>query len=277
MIRVLILISFCFSTLTACSRLDIAFDWADTYIASKVDDYFDISSGQSKSLKKSLQRDFQELKSKILPQWITSAKKVETDVSQGTLTREKISSIYSQVMENVSRLPSYFSRTAVEFISTTNSEQIDYFKKYFSKKNTEDLQKLRDAPRLQSEYREKYFKYFKMFLGDLTQDQVALIEKHLQEGPFPIELKVKNKERVFQTFLKASSSSDSLKGFVQTYYSSSAEYDLPEYHEAFRKYQAHLETLVIDVLLTLTPQQKNELRRNLQEKVTQLERIYHRS
>ncbi|WP_374074157.1 DUF6279 family lipoprotein [Bdellovibrio bacteriovorus] len=275
--KILLLIAVSFTCLTACSRLDIAFNWADTFIASKVDDYFDISSKQSAALKKSLHHDFDKIKTAVLPDWIDNAKDLEQDISKGTLSEAKIRSVFSMVMKNVEQFTAHFADTAVGFIATADAKQLRYFSKAFHEKNKEDLEKFHNTKKYQNDYKEKYHKYFKMFLGSLTDSQKALIEKHISESPFPVELKVKNKETVFQKFLKESGSPESMKAFVRDFYAHPELYNDPQYQKAFSEYQRNLQRLVVDILLNMTAQQKKELLENLQEKVSQLERIRSRS
>ncbi|WP_413943000.1 DUF6279 family lipoprotein [Bdellovibrio sp. HCB-162] len=275
--KILLMIVVSFSCLTACSRLDIAYNWADTFIASKVDDYFDISSKQSKALKKSLQQDFEKMKTAVLPDWINNAKELEQDIAQNKLNENKISSVFSLVMRNVEHFTSYFTDTAVNFISSTDPQQLAYFSKAFHEKNEEDLKKFRDTKRYQREYKEKYYKYFNMFLGSLTDSQKLLIEKHIQNSPFPLELKIKNKEWVFQKFTKECKTPESMKAFVRDFYAHPESYNDPAYQAAFKNYQKDLQGLVVKILLSLNSEQKKELLQNLQEKVAQLEKIRRRS
>ncbi len=133
--KLLLIIALGFLSLnTACSRLDIAYNWADTFIVAKVDDYFDVSSSQKKELKKSVQQDLAKMKEDVVPVWIENARELEKDVAQGTLNETKVSAFFSVVMTDVEHVTSHFSDTAVNFISTTDPSQIEYFKKSFYKK-----------------------------------------------------------------------------------------------------------------------------------------------
>lgn len=261
---------------SACSRLDLAYDWADTYIASKVDDYFDTSYQQNKNLKKSLQQDLAKMKDDVLPGWIQNAKQLEKEVAEGTLNENKVASVFSVVMSDVVQFSSHFCDTAVNFISSTNPKQLQYFATSFHKRTEEDLDKWRNTKRSFNDVRDKYYKYFNMFLGSLTSQQKDLVEKHLIESPFPMELRIKNKEWVFNHFIKQDSP-EKREAFVKDFYAHPENYDMPEYQAAYKLYQKNLEKLISQVLLSLTSQQKKELRANLLEKVAQLEKIRRRS
>lgn len=271
--KFLIVLSLAFLGLTGCSRLDIAFNWADTYIASKVDDYFDISSKQSKDLKHDIQKDLQGIKSEVLPQWIARLKGIQEEVTAGTLHDERIAFYFSLFMKDVEQFSSRFSGTAVDFISTTNSQQLDYFAKAFHKKNQEDLEKAQNTAKLKKDYRDKYFEWIEMFVGSLNTDQKKMVEDNIALSPFPAELKAKNKEYIFEKFMAMKGSPEEMKNFVKDYYSSPEKYDMPEFREAYTSYQKNLQKLVVNILDTLSPDQKARLKDNLTEKMGQLQKI----
>ncbi|MGE5087348.1 MAG: DUF6279 family lipoprotein [Bacillota bacterium] len=260
-------------SLTGCSRLDIAFRWADTYIASKVDDYFDISSKQSKELKHGIQKDLQELKAQVLPGWIDRLQGIQQEVQEGSINDTRVAFYFSSFLKDVEHINSYFSTTAVDFIASTNPTQLEHFNKAFQKKNREDLEKAQDLAKVKKEYREKYEEWFEMFLGSLTPEQMKMMEDNLNNSPFPAELKAKNKSFVMQSFLRHKDSPDEMKNFVKDYYNNPDKYDLPEYRSAFTKYQANLQKLVAQIISMMTQKQKESLKENINEKTAQLHSI----
>lgn len=264
-------------SLTGCSRLDMAFRWADTYIASKVDDYFDISSKQSKELKNGIQKDLEGLKAQVLPSWIERLQGIQQEVQTGSINDSRVAFYFAAFMKDVEQINSYFSSTAVNFIASTNLKQIEHFNKSFQKKNQDDLEKSRDLAYVKNEYREKYEEWFEIFLGSLTAEQKKLMDDNLNNSPFPAELKAKNKNFVMQAFLNHKDSPEEMKAFVKDYYTNPDKYDLPEYRTALAKYQGDLQELVAQIIGTMTQKQKASLKVNIDEKTAQLHSIIARS
>lgn len=267
----IILFFLCLSSLTACSRLDFAFDWADTYIASQVDEYFDISFHQNRSLKKAIRTDLDRIKSTVLPDLLNEAKDIKKNFSADDIDKNKISDNFSAVLEKIHLLSSSFSGTALAFISGISQKQIEHFTTAFHQKNYQDLQKLNED--YKNKTLKKYLKYFEMFLGSLTEAQEKIIETHIIQSPFPAELKIKNKEWVFQQFMKQRSSLVELKVFMRDLLSEPEKLQLPKYRQALQKYYLSLQTLLLDISKTLTADQKSELLENLQDRIDQLEKI----
>lgn len=259
--------------LSGCSRLDIAYRWADTYIASKVDDYFDISSEQSKALKKDIKKDLGVMKTTLLPQWTERLEKIQNDVETGTLTDSKVAVYFGQFFKDIEQINSHFATTAVDFISSTQPTQIEYFKKSFAKKNREDIEKAQNITKIQKDYRGKYADVFEMFVGSLTKDQEKMIEESVKNSPYPAELKAKNKAYIFNEFISHQNSMDEMKKFVREYTLQADKFDLPEFRAANQAYQENLQKLITQVMTSLTEKQKMALKNNINEKTEQLRSI----
>jgi Spy/CpxP family protein refolding chaperone len=60
---------------------------------------------------------------------------------------------------------------------------------------------------------------------------------------------------------------------VKDLYSHPQLYDMPVYSQAVASYQSDLKSLITEVLMTLTPEQKKKLKKNLAEKTAQLEKV----
>lgn len=262
-----------FLSLTGCNQIGLAFRWADTYIASKVDDYFDISSKQSASLKNGLKKDLNELKTDLLPQWVARFRGIQSEVQKGHLNPERTQFYFDLFMKDIDHINGRFSDTANVFISNTNNEQLEYFAKAFQKKTQDDLQKFQKTAQYQKEMRGKYLEYFEMFLGTLNKDQQKMIDAHLVESPFPGELKARNKAHIISLYLKGNKSAEARRDFLKEYYNNPMALNLPEYQMAYQKYQHQLKKLVMQMMVTITEKQKKNLIDNLNEKTAQLERI----
>jgi hypothetical protein len=259
--------------LTSCSRLDIAFRWIDVFVAGKVDDYFDINSQQKKELKKSVTQDLKMIQAKLLPQWIEQFKSIQNDINLDSFDEKKVATYFTSFMTDVDDMKTYFLTTAVQFAATIDDSQMIYFQKSFSKKTAEDLEKAQNQVKLRKEYQDKYVDYFEMFLGSLTKDQEKLVAKHLQSSCFPAALKAKNNEHIFTAFIKEAKTREERVHFVKDLYSHPQLYDMPVYSQAVASYQSDLKSLITEVLMTLTPEQKKKLKKNLAEKTAQLEKV----
>lgn len=265
--------SLLFLGLTGCNHIGLAFKWVDTYVASKVDDYFDINSKQSRDLKKGIQKDLQQVKTDVLPQWIARFKELEHEVIAGTLDKQKTAFYFNLFLNDVEHINSRFSDTARDFIENTRPEQLAYFARAYQKKTREDLVKYQAKEKYRKEMRSKYFEYTEMFLGPLTEQQKKMIEAHLDTAPFPGELKARNKEYILARYLEARHTPKAQKEFLNSYYRDPRSLSLPEYQTAYTNYYRELQNLTTGLVDSLTTKQKRTLLENLREKTLQLEKI----
>lgn len=271
--KILVILNLVFLSFTGCSRIDFMFNWADTYIASKVDDYFDTTHKQSRELKKEIQSQLQSIRSEVLPVWIDRLKDIRRESSTGSLTEDRVASYFLLFLKDSEDLNARFADTAATFIAHVEPQQLDYFAKVIDKKNKEDLEKASSPEKLLSEYKDKYFDGFEMFLGSLTSEQKQRIEKSISDEPFPLDLKIKNRISITNKFLQNRNSPEKMADFVREYYRTPSLYDLPEYRQALTQYQKNLQKLITKVLVSLTEKQKLAFQENLSEKTAQLEKI----
>ncbi|HEY8270055.1 MAG TPA: hypothetical protein VIG33_04155, partial [Pseudobdellovibrionaceae bacterium] len=129
-----------FGTLS-CSRLDIAVNWADTYIVSQVDDYFDLTSQQNKELKESLKKDILKIRQEQFLDWARELRRFNKYILEKNLNEETFHKYFAKALDTTRKLQSYFANTAVKFISTTSPAQLEHFEMTVRKKNVEDQKK----------------------------------------------------------------------------------------------------------------------------------------
>ncbi|MGZ3769955.1 MAG: DUF6279 family lipoprotein [Bdellovibrio sp.] len=268
----ILLLFLCSLSVLSCSRLDTAFNWADTYIASQVDDYFDISFKQSSALKKSIRQDLNIVKAQYLPGLIKDVKTVKADVLSNKLDQKEIKVFFSSFFKKINYIESFFSKSATEFLGGLSQKQLDYFTKAFAKKSDEEKEKANSGKKVQDLIK-TYNKYFEMFLGNLSDEQKILIENNVRQNPFPSDLRIKNKEWVCKQFLQKRSSVPELQNFAKEYLSKPEKYKLPEYDTALKVYYGNLQNFLADFSRTVTKQQKETLLKNIDEKINQLEKI----
>lgn len=263
----------CFTGIVSCSRLDIAVSWADTYIVSQVDDYFDITSTQSKALKESLKNDITKVRHEQFVLWATELRRFEKEVREETLTAESFHDYFEKTLQTSKKIQPYFADSAVKFISTATPAQLEHFERTLRKKNVEDEKKIQNGQKARNEARKKYLRWVEMWIESLTKDQYQLLDQHLNDNPFPALEQIKNKNYVLEKFHEARKSPESLKNFVRNYYNNKYQYADPEYQKALTKYQAELEKFILSLIKSLNEKQKKLLSESLISKASSLEKL----
>lgn len=264
---------FCVLAFLGCSRLDLAMNLADDYIASKVDDYFDLNSRQSKDLKSALHADLRKIRKEQFPKWASSLRSMAQTIHENKLNEEIFKSYFQDILVVSKSLQPAFTETAVHFISRARPEQLEHFEGAIRKKNIEDEKKIQNRQKSRDETRKKYLRGIEMWVDSLSQDQDQLLNRHLNENPFPTQALIKNRSQVLERFKEAQKSPLTLKNFVRDYYSDKTRYAAPEYQKALIHYQTELQTFCYQLFRSLSQKQKNLLYENLLEKASLLEKL----
>lgn len=268
-----ILCLLCFIGVIGCTRLDIAISWADTYMVSQVDDYFDINSTQSKELKESLKTDIAKVRKEQFVLWAEEMRRFEKAVREGTVTEESFHDYFEKTLNTSRKIQPYFTDSAVKFISTATPDQLEHFERTLRKKNIEDEKKIQNGQKARDESRKKYLRWVEMWIDSLSNDQEQLLNQHLNDDPFPALAQIKNKTYVLEKFHEARKSPEGLKNFVRNYYNNKYQYADPEYQKALTNYQARLEKFMFRLIKSLNEKQKKLLSENLTSKASSLEKL----
>lgn len=268
-----LILFFCVFGISACSRLDIAVNWADTYISAKVDDYFDITSEQKRALKESLKNDIRRLRKEQFRLWALELQKLQNDLKTNNLDEARFQDHYQRMLANSQKLQPYFTNTASDFIATTTSEQLNHFEKFFRQKNHEEEKKFKTAPQVLRETKKKYLRWTDMFLGPLSKDQERILSEHLEMHPFPARLQIKNKALLLQKIQESRHSPETLKNFVRDYYNDRTQFAATEYQQALKEYQNGLGKFLHQLLTSLSEKQKRTFSENLGEKAALLKKL----
>ncbi len=266
-------ISICTFATLSCTRLDIAINWADTYIASQVDDYFDLDYRQNKNLKESLKKDIGKIRKEQFTQWAAELRLFENDLRENTLNQKNFHKYFAETLRAAQKLQAYFINTAMGFISTTTPVQLDHFELTIRKKSIKDEKQIQNSQKTSNESRKKYLTWTSLWIDSLSKDQEQLLNQHLSEYPFPTQLQINNKKHILEKFHEARTTLDRLQNFVRSYYNDKYQFADPEYRQALDTYQAGLEKFLFQLVNSLSEKQKIFLSENLLEKASSLETL----
>jgi hypothetical protein len=259
--------------LSGCSRLDMAVNWADSYITSLVDDYFDLTSKQNKQLKESLNADIEKIRQEQFPSWAAILRRMDQELSKNSISEQIVKKYFIEVLELGRKLPSYFEDTALIFAESLSKEQMNYFDEEIEKKNTKDEKKLKNQETALDENRKKYQRAIEMWTGSLNRAQELVLEKHLKDHKFPLREQIKNKKELQKKFREARESVIDLKKFIKSYYVDNNRIVDADYGKALTAYQADLQTYLFQLVKSLSEKQKKIFSENLIEKATALEEL----
>lgn len=256
-----------------CSRIDLAANWADTYISNQIDHYFDINSLQSQLLKKSLKEDIKKVRNLIFPKLAVELQGIQTDVEGITsFNIQKITSYKVELRKIFDDGLIIFEPSAEEFVNQLNPSQIESFKKEFDKK-TSDLESEANEPvEAKNKRYDKIRRQLEGWMGTLYPEQRKEIQHFCNANPFPIREQILNRNKLSKEFIAAFPDKEKRKQFIHQLFYNYESMREPTYAKAIEEDQQKYFELISAILNRMSSEQKKHLAETLKDRVEQLKK-----
>ncbi len=257
--------------LGSCSRIDVATNFADTYIAAQLDKYFDINSIQSEFVKKSLKHDIVSIRRIIFPKAADELEKVLKENDEIRTWNKDIFMAHEKSMKEIFYSSiKILEHSAVEFTSQLKPEQLKAFQKEFRKK-TEDIQELVDDPKKSREKRfDKTRKFIEGWIGSLTNGQKKDLQNFCQLHLFPYREQIQNREKLSKGFADAFPDLEKRKQYVSELFLNYENLRDPQYTSVVLEDQDKLMDFIVKLANSMNDDQRNHLRSTLKDRIKQL-------
>ena len=257
--------------LSACSRIDLATSWADTYIANQLDKYFDINNIQSQFIKKNLKDDIQAIKKTIFPRAADELEKVQKEMNEVKVYNREMFVSHEKAMKDIfySGLK-IFEPSAVGFVSQLNEAQLNAFKKEFKSK-TDDIQQLVSDPNKSRDKRyDKTKKYIEGWIGSLTNDQKKDLRNFCQLHLFPYREQILNREKLAREFLEMFPDMEKRKKYVSDLFLNYESLRDTVYAQLALEDKDKFIDLLVKIANNMTSDQRKHLQNTLKDRIGQL-------
>lgn len=257
--------------LFSCSRIDLAANWADTYITNQLDKYFDINSIQSQFVKKNLKEDIKSIKRIIFPRAADELEKVFKETNEiRTYNRELIVAHEKTMKAIFYDALKIFERSAVGFATQLNAGQLQAFKKEFNEK-TDDIRKILNDPTESRDKRyEKIRKFIESWIGNLNNDQKKDLRNFCQLNLFPYREQIINREKLSNGFYEVFNDLDKRKLYVSELFLNYESMRDTLYTQVITDDQDKMIDMIVKIANKMTEDQRNHLRSTLKDRIKQL-------
>ncbi|MBC7428525.1 MAG: hypothetical protein H7336_07940 [Bacteriovorax sp.] len=258
-----------FFLLNSCSRLDIAVQFASTYVVSKADDYFDLTSEQRKQLKENFNKDFRKVQQRIFPQVADELMKgadiIETkrpvDMASITISYERMKNLFYDGL-------SLFSASALILGDQLAPKQIVYFQKEFDKKMLD----LKDDENVKTSIK-KMKKQFDSWMGTMTSAQKIEMEKFGAANPPDATEKIFNRQLLAHEFVSAYPDKISRKKFIEKITKNFGATYETKFSKSAKERNTKILGMVTSILNKMTADQRQTLVETLRDRANQLAKI----
>lgn len=268
------ILNFTLLILPSCSRIEMAANWADTYILNQMDKYFDVNSMQSQFIKKALKEDIETIKHDVFPgaadQFEHLQKLFE---SNKAITIADIDKAEDELKAVFFKAIKIFEPNAQEFVKKLDQKQLAVFKVVFNKKMRELNEEMEKPDKASDKRFNRIRSQMQSWLGNLNKAQLAAIEEFSRHNLPPLKEIIKNREKIAQQFLESFQSPDKLKSFIHTLFVNYESLRDPEYVKAVEADHKKLQGLIAEILNSMTPEQRKHVIETLKDRIDQLRKI----
>ena len=253
---------------SACSRMELAVNFANVYITSKADDYFDLTRDQASWMRAAIKKDIEVVKKTIFPQLATELNRTaefvrdtqvfEAGMVETTYLRLKNLFLYSMKI---------FIPTAKELVNKLSLTQVESFKKEFAAKNTEI--KEGDSKKAYKKIKE----HFDTWLGGMTALQKKELEDFFKTNPPVINEKIANREKLANGFVKYFPDPKLRSQYIENLFTSYEPMRDPSFVKASNEYAKKFYAFVANILNKMPVSQKAILVDTLKDRAQQIEKM----
>lgn len=254
------------TSITSCSRIDLAVNLANSYVTNKADDYFDLTRAQTSWLKEALGRDIDRVKKTIFPQLATEMfKAADTLNTRQVFDSNMVYGTYKRLENLFYQGLKIFTPNAVLFVEKLSPAQVAYFQKEFDKKAID----LKEEPE-EKQY-SKMKKQFDSWVGSVTSNQKKDIKNFVTTNPPPVQETVYNRQKMVHQFVNSDLAAR--KVYVEKLFTSYESLREPSYAKIAEAKQKQVAGFVTSMLNKISADQKKTLVDTIRDRANQLIKI----
>lgn len=228
-----------------------------------VDEYTDMSPGQKDWLRQRLSRVMQWHRAHELPQY---RKFLEHVLQESTepFTVEEIGAAYGDLREHYHRMVEHLLPDAAEFLLQLDADQVAQMEKKFQDDNRKFMREsMRGTPGERVKRRtDKLANHMESWLGDLTREQRALIERRLAESDDFVEERLADRryrQQEILALIRAKPSKEAMVAGLRRLLIDTESWRKAEYTRHMRERDRRMFALLAELSGTLSPEQRKYL------------------
>ncbi|MCY1420313.1 hypothetical protein D9M71_359280 [compost metagenome] len=261
-LRVLSLLLLC-SLLPACDRVDLAYRNLDVIIPWTLSDYLDMNAEQKTWFKERLASHLQWHCSTQLPRYLAWLDRAEQMVADNQVTDQQLQARSQEVKQAIADVATAITPSAVDLLRGLDDEQVREMRQAF----TEDIRKRQEKyvrtplDKQISNRATRMVKRLTPWLGELTPEQRVRVQAWSQSLGEQNRLWIDNRAR-WQAEMSAALEQRQSPEFPRQVLRLLKDREslwTPEYRQAFERTEQAARSLLVDLMQTSTPAQRQHL------------------
>lgn len=274
MLKKILLTIPCALSLTACSSMEFAADWADTYLENEIDNYFELNKDQSRFVDKALKEQIASVRKERLPKLADELNATAEQIKKtDKLETSQVDEIFLRIQGQIDQTLASVEPVAQNFMAQIRPEQIKNFEKEFKKQNEKIKNKNSSEKKKLENHIEQIEKQIRFWSGSISKNQSKDIKEFCSNNPYPIEERLLNREKISREFLDAYPDEKTRKAFIKKLLTDYKSLYLPAYAEKTAAYRKNFNNFIAIYINKMTPDEKNKLVDNIKKRAQEFQKI----
>lgn len=255
--------------LASCTKLQLAYRFADEYMLHQANSFFDLSSEQYKTYKAKVEDDLGRIKKNEGPEVIAFLRSIKTDIEKKDLNGKKVESRYDEGVKLASRIIHEFDSTALDISRSLSDKQIENFKSEYNERLDDYKEDLDTPTEKYAHQKKRYFRMLREWIGNLTIEQEKQLDTFIRTNPYPYDQQIKNRQEMRDKYIQVRKDPKKLNDFL-----SHIETDKDAaYDQAMKAYTPAFQNFIFNIYNSLTDQQRRYLLGRIDTRISQIEDI----
>jgi len=264
--------------LAACSSTQLIYSLADEFIEDEIAFFLDLDEQEEAFLETQVEELVAWHRTSMLPKYATYLNGLANSLEANKYGRSEIAAAMTSgraLIEDTVR--GVTPRASVVLARHMTDDDIAFMEKRMAERREEQLDDLQEPEAERYKDRlDRLESNFERFFGDLTEDQMALLQVHARATLPDSKTRLENRterQKVFIEFLKTKPSEQELTAFLDKLLLRGHELVNPGY-KAFSDFvRSRFQTLLVNIVAISTPEQRQEAVENLRDYVRDFQDI----
>lgn len=251
--------------ISACSKLELAVDFAPRFIANNLDDTFDFSAERYSAIKKSIEKDIQKNKKQAVEE-------IAKGIDQLLVLSEKNKVSKADFENNINDLKvlqkkaiGFFTPSITEVVNSLSKKEFDHMKEVTEEKFAKADERLLDQKKFKKHALESFEKNMELFFDDVTDEQVKIYETFIENNYEYYKLQIDFRKDFLKNFEEKLDNKLELLSYTIKYYSGDDSVKPTDFVKKQKQFFDNANQLQADIWNATSDDQRKEFRNTLNE------------
>lgn len=251
--------------ISACSRLELALDFAPRVIANNLDDTFDFSSERYSTIKKSIENDIRQNKKEAVAEIVKGLDQLLILSEKNKVSKADFESNINDLKVLQRKAIGFFTPSITEIISSLSKKEFDHMKEVTEQKFAKTDERLLDPNKFKKHALESFKKNMDLFFDDITDEQLKIYETFIENNYEYYKLQIDFRKDFLKKFEERLDNKPELLSYTLKYYSGDDSVKPADFVKKQKQFFSNANQLQTDIWNSTTDNQKIEFKKTMNE------------